>query len=315
MIVTNNLNVYYGKKQILFDISLAIKSGERALIVGPNGAGKSTLIKLLAGEISPFTGKCDESRGLRIGYFAQHQLEQLDADRSPLAHLQQLDEQASEKDLRNFLGGFAFTGDMATEPVGPLSGGEKARLVLAMLVYNRPNLLLLDEPTNHLDLEMRHALTMALQEFDGAMILVSHDRHMLRSVCDTLLLVAQGCVETFTGDLEEYADWLIERRNSESENHSPEEPQLSKKEKRRQSAEQRKSEQPLRRELKRLEQQIMKLHAQKTAVSEKLADPTIYDGGDSDLPKALSIEHSALERQLNESEEQWLLLSGKLEQT
>ena len=192
----NHVSIGYGETTILRQLNTGIFPGDRIGLLGPNGAGKSTLIKLLAGELVPLTGQCDTSKGLRIGYFAQHQLEQLHTDLSPLQHMQMLNEQASEKELRNFLGGFAFAGDMATEPVGPLSGGEKARLVLAMLVYNKPNLLLLDEPTNHLDLEMRHALTMALQEFDGAMVLVSHDRHMLRSVCDTLLLVAEGRVES-----------------------------------------------------------------------------------------------------------------------
>lgn len=310
----NHVSIGYGETTILRQLNTGIFPGDRIGLLGPNGAGKSTLIKLLTGELAPLMGQCDTSKGLRVGYFAQHQLEQLHTELSPLQHMQQLNEHASEKDLRNFLGGFAFAGDMATEPVGPLSGGEKARLVLAMLVYNKPNLLLLDEPTNHLDLEMRHALTMALQEFDGAMVLVSHDRHMLRSVCDTLLLVAEGGVETFTGDLDDYAAWLIEQRSGEAQNDQPNESQLSKKDKRRQSARQRKQEQPLRRQLRQLEQQLTKLQAQKTEVSEKLADPSVYDGGDSELLKTLSIEHTALERQLNETEEHWLLLSEELEQ-
>jgi ATP-binding cassette subfamily F protein 3 len=309
----NNVSIGYGETTILRQLNTGIFPGDRIGLLGPNGAGKSTLIKLLAGELLPLAGQCDKSKGLRIGYFAQHQLEQLDTDQSPLQHMQQLNEQASEKELRLFLGGFAFSGDMATEPVGPLSGGEKARLVLAMLVYNKPNLLLLDEPTNHLDLEMRHALTMALQEFDGAMILVSHDRHMLRSVCDTLLLVAEGRVETFSGDLEDYATWLIEQRSGEAQDCRPDDSQLSKKEKRRQNAAQRKNEQPLRRELKQLEQLLAKLQTRKTEVAEKLADPSVYDGDDSELLKALSIEHTALERQLNDAEEHWLLLSEELE--
>jgi ATP-binding cassette subfamily F protein 3 len=311
----NAVSIGYGETTILRQLNTGIFPGDRIGLLGPNGAGKSTLIKLLAEELFPLTGQCDKSKGLRVGYFAQHQLEQLHTDLSPLQHMQLLNEQASEKELRNFLGGFAFAGDMATEPVGPLSGGEKARLVLAMLVYNKPNLLLLDEPTNHLDLEMRHALTMALQGFDGATVLVSHDRHMLRSVCDTLLLVAEGRVKVFSGDLEDYATWLIEQRSGEAQNNQPNESQLSKKEKRRQDAEQRKNEQPLRRKLKQLEQLLAKLHTQKTEVAEKLADPSVYDEDDSELLKTLSIEHTVLERQLYETEEHWLLLSEKLEQT
>ena len=310
----NRVSAGYGNTAVLEHLNFGILPGDRIGLLGPNGAGKSTLIKMLAGEIAPLAGSCDQSRGLRIGYFAQHQLEQLDDRRSALAHLQALDKQASEKELRNFLGGFAFAGDMATEPVGPLSGGEKARLVLAMLVYNRPNLLLLDEPTNHLDLEMRHALTMALQEFDGAMILVSHDRHMLRSVCDTLLLVAGGGVAPFNGDLDEYATWLIEQRTVESEG-SNDQAQLSKKEKRRQSAAERKNKQPLRRELKQLEQQLEKLQARRAEVSQELADPSIYNGGDNELLKRLSVELTTLDRQLQETEEQWLTLSEELEES
>ncbi|MDQ6986475.1 MAG: ATP-binding cassette domain-containing protein [Mariprofundaceae bacterium] len=315
----NNASAGYGETTILKALNFGILPGDRIGLLGPNGAGKSTLIKLLAGEIQPLNGKCETSKGLRIGYFAQHQLEQLDADRSPLEHLQDLNERASQRELRAFLGGFAFVGDMASEPVGPLSGGEKARLVLAMLVYNKPNLLLLDEPTNHLDLEMRHALTMALQEFDGAMILVSHDRYMLRSVCDTLLLVAESRVEIFTGDLEDYATWMMEQRSGKTEKNTADQAPLSKKDKRRQSAAQRKdaaaqkNSQSLRHDLKKLEQQLVKLQTQKNHVAEKLADPTIYDGRDSELLKSLSLEHCTLEQQLGDMEGQWLLLSDKLE--
>jgi len=310
----NDASAGYGETTILRQLNFSILPGDRIGLLGPNGAGKSTLIKLLASEISPLAGQCNESKGLRIGYFAQHQLEQLEANRSPLEHLRQLNEKAPEKELRGFLGGFAFAGDMATEPVGPLSGGEKARLVLAMLVYDKPNLLLLDEPTNHLDLEMRHALTMALQEFDGAMILVSHDRYMLRSVCDTLMLVARGCVETFSGDLEDYAAWLIEQRSDKAVSDRPNEPRISRKEKRRQSAEQRKNRQSLHREFRSLEQQLAKLQARKTEVTEQLADPLTYDGDDDELLKALGIEHASLQRQLDEMEGQWLLLSEELKQ-
>ncbi|MDX8392739.1 MAG: ATP-binding cassette domain-containing protein [Mariprofundaceae bacterium] len=309
----------YAETTILSGLNFSILPGDRIGLLGPNGAGKSTLIKLLAGEIEALDGKCQTSKGLRIGYFAQHQLEQLDANRSPLEHLQDMNARASQKELRNFLGGFAFAGDMASEPVGPLSGGEKARLVLAMLVYNKPNLLLLDEPTNHLDLEMRHALTMALQEFDGAMILVSHDRYMLRSVCDTLLLVAKKHVGAFNGDLEDYAAWMMDQRSSKVEKTTTDQVQMSKKDKRRQSAVQRKNatalknSQSLRRDLKKIEQQLAKQQAQKCAVAEELADPAIYGEHDRERLKKLSMEHTTLEQQLNDMEGQWLLLSDKLD--
>ena len=198
----------YGDKTILQNINMNIVEGDRIGLLGHNGAGKSTLIKLLAGEISPQSGTRSPAKGINVGYFAQHQLEQLDKHASPLLHLQRIDPKATEQKLRSYLGGFAFQGDMATAQVAPFSGGEKARLVLALLVYQRPNLLLLDEPTNHLDLEMRLALTTALQEFEGALIVVSHDRHLLRTVADTLLLVADGAVNDFDGDLEDYRRWV-----------------------------------------------------------------------------------------------------------
>src|SRR5690606_11701472 len=215
--------------------------------LGPNGAGKSTLIKVLAGTQPAIAGERLEPQDVRIGYFAQHQLEQLDVAASPLQHLQRLDPRAAEQDLRRFLGGFGFSGDTVFGNVELFSGGEKARLVLTLLVYRRPNLLLLDEPTNHLDLEMRHALTVALQEFGGAMVIVSHDRFLLRSVTDRWLLVADGSVQEYDGDLEEYRAWLADRRARQGER-----PDLAgkaggvqaRKDRKRAEAEQRQREQP-----------------------------------------------------------------------
>ena len=197
-----NVSAGYGDTSIIKAVDMMITPGDRIGLLGPNGAGKSTLIKLLAGSsldnsIKIQQGEREVSKEIKIGYFAQHQLEQLHPEHSPIDHLKQLDPQAREADLRNHLGGFGFSNDMALSPVAPFSGGEKSRLVLAMLVYQRPNLLLLDEPTNHLDLEMRQALATALQEFSGAMIIVSHDRHLLRVTCDQLLLVHDQCVEEF----------------------------------------------------------------------------------------------------------------------
>ncbi|MGB5465626.1 MAG: ATP-binding cassette domain-containing protein, partial [Sedimenticolaceae bacterium] len=198
----------YAGKAVIGRATLALNPGDRIGLLGPNGAGKSTLIKLLAGALAPLEGEREAARHLAIGYFAQHQLEQLQPGHSPLDHLQQVDPQASEQSMRDYLGGFGFVGDKALEAVAPFSGGEKSRLVLALLVYQRPNLLLLDEPTNHLDLEMRQALATALQEFDGAMVVVSHDRHLLRLTCDQLLLVHSGRVEEFADELDAYASWL-----------------------------------------------------------------------------------------------------------
>src|SRR5690606_1540136 len=204
--------VGYGDRIVLSSFSMTIQPGDRIGLLGRNGAGKSTLMKLLAGELTASGGKRTEARDLRIGYFAQHQLEQLSADHSPIGHLRRLGAEAAaratEQELRGFLGGFGFSGDRVFEPVGPFSGGAKARLVLALVSYQRPNLLLLDEPTNHLDLEMRQALAVALQDYEAAVVLVSHDRHLLRAVADELVLVDQGRATPFDGDLDDYARWF-----------------------------------------------------------------------------------------------------------
>src|SRR6185503_7559596 len=197
--------------RILDHLKLLIAPGERVGLLGPNGAGKSTLVRTLAGELAPLAGTATFSPHLRVGYFAQHQLEQLDPKASPILHFKRLDPRATEQDLRTFLGGFNFRGDRVFEAVEPFSGGEKARLALALVVYQRPNLLLLDEPTNHLDLDMRHALETALLGYAGAVVLVSHDRHLLSATCDSLLLVADGTCKAFEGDLDDYAKWLNDR--------------------------------------------------------------------------------------------------------
>ena len=215
LLALENQAAGYDGRQIIGGLNLTIAPGDRLALLGRNGAGKSTVMKLLAGELAPMGGVRTEARDLKLGYFAQHQLEQLGIKQSPLQQLQELDEsmrggagRAPEQELRDFLGGFGFRGDRVFEPVGPFSGGEKARLVLALVVYRRPNLLLLDEPTNHLDLEMRQALAVALQDYEGAVVLVSHDRHLLRTVADEFRLVSAGRAEPFDGDLEDYAQWL-----------------------------------------------------------------------------------------------------------
>jgi ATP-binding cassette subfamily F protein 3 len=307
----NRVDAGYGDAPILRKLVMSLLPGERIGLLGPNGAGKSTLIKLLAGELVPLAGERIESQGLRIGYFAQHQLEQLHEAMSPLQHLMALDAGAGEKELRSFLGGFDFHGDMALAPVGPMSGGEKARLVLAMIVNQQPNLLLLDEPTNHLDLEMRHALSMALQDFEGVMVLVSHDRHLLRSVCDSLWLVAEGAATVFDGDLEDYARWLSEQGSDTSEVVST--PAVSRKDQRREQAERRKATQPLRNRVKRLEQQLEKLQARKEELTTRLADPALYEDGAGDQLQGLSREHREVEVELEAIESEWLEASEELE--
>ncbi|HKI60026.1 MAG TPA: ATP-binding cassette domain-containing protein, partial [Mariprofundaceae bacterium] len=318
----NRVHAGYGDTTILQSVSLSILPGERIGLLGQNGAGKSTLIKLLADASTLQQGQREEAQGLRIGYFAQHQLEQLSGDSSPLQHLQRLDEKsggtATEKELRSFLGGFAFHGDMATNPVAPFSGGEKARLVLAMLVYQQPNLLLLDEPTNHLDLEMRYALTLALQSFEGAMILVSHDRHLLRTVCDSLLLVARSGITPFSGDLDDYAKGLFNEEDLQpSKSQTPDRPparsQAVRKEQRRLESERRKELQPLRNRVKKLEQSMEKLQSRKTELAEMLANPTLYEDSNKEQLKSLALEHHRIEAELDEAEEAWMVGSEELE--
>lgn len=312
----------YGDNNILQNTSISLLPNDRIGLLGPNGAGKSTLIKLLAGENQPSKGKCIESKGLRIGYFAQHQLEQLDAKASPVQHLFDINPELSEKEARLFLGGFAFHGDMAMEPITAFSGGEKARLVLAILVYQRPNLLLMDEPTNHLDLDMRLALTVALQSFEGALVLVSHDRHLLRTVCDSLWLVADQKVEPFTGDLDEYARWLNESRLNQQRlltagevktEASGEHTQAARKAKRKDDAERRKALQPLRNKVKKLEQQLEKLHAKEAELNKSLADASLYEESEKARLLALTAEHSQVKQQLDDIEEEWMTLSEELE--
>jgi ATP-binding cassette subfamily F protein 3 len=266
-------DIGYGETVVIENTSLSITPGNRIGLLGPNGAGRSSLIKILAGDMQPLQGEVRFAEALKIGYFAQHQLEQLRLDESPLWHLQQLDKKATEKELRNFLGGFDFRGDKISEKVKPFSGGEKARLVLALLVYQNPNLLLLDEPTNHLDLEMRHALSMALQEYQGAIVVVSHDRHLLRSVTDQLFLVANGTVQPFDGDLDDYRTWLTEQKRSASDttNDTPRESGLSKKEQRKQEADRRKQLKPLFNKLKKTEQAVEKHHAEQKELEQQLA--------------------------------------------
>jgi len=302
----------YGEKTILHDLSFSLLPGERIGLLGPNGEGKSTLIKLMAGELMQQQGNRETAKELSIGYFAQHQLEQLHGELSPLQHIRMLNEDLSEKEARQFLGGFDFRGDMALAPVSPFSGGEKARLVLAMIVYQQPNLLLLDEPTNHLDLEMRHALSIALQSFEGAMVLVSHDRHLLRTVCDSLVLVSNGSVAPFKGDLDEYSAWLLQQRSAGDEKNTAT-VRPSRKDERRLKTEQRKMLQPLRNKVKKLESELEKLHAQKIDLDAQLADPALYEAAAPEKVRTLTIEQRQVEQALQQCEETWLTASEELE--
>lgn len=207
-----NITKHFGHVIALAGVSFDVKAGECHCLLGDNGAGKSTFIKTIAGELQTLAGEAQFNKGLSIGYFAQHQVEMLRHDESPLWHMTKIAPTVREQELRNFLGSFNFNGNMATSSIAPFSGGEKARLALALIVWQRPNLLLLDEPTNHLDLETREALTSALAQFEGTLMLVSHDRHLLRATTDEFIIVADGEVSPFDGDLDDYKDWLYKTK-------------------------------------------------------------------------------------------------------
>jgi ATP-binding cassette subfamily F protein 3 len=307
----------YADNIILAHAEFSIQPGDRIGLLGPNGAGKSTLIKLLAGALQPAAGQRLPAQDLRIGYFAQHQLEQLDTQASPLLHLQRLDPDASEQQLRDFLGGFGFAGEQALALVGPFSGGEKARLVLALLVYQRPNLLLLDEPTNHLDLEMRLALGQALQDFAGAMVIVSHDRHLLRITSDQLWLVYGGRIDNFTGDLDDYPAWLMEHRRQLSDQgesaSTGEHTATARRERKRFAAEQRRQLQPLRNSLRKLEQEMARHQQQQQQLEVQLADNALYQAARKEELKQCLAEKAAIDRLIEDAEENWLEISEKLE--
>ena len=306
--------VGYDGAPVLEGLRLSLAPGARLGLLGRNGAGKSTLIRLLAGELEPLAGKRRTAPELRIGYFAQHQLEQLHGELSPLAHLQRLDRTAPEQALRDYLGGFGFSGDQAVEPVAPFSGGEKARLVLALLVYQRPALLLLDEPTNHLDLEMRLALELALQDYGGALVLVSHDRHLLRTVTDEFLLVDGGGARPFDGDLDDYRAWLQGNRGETAERKAATEGAgASRRDRRREAAAQRERLAPLKRSLREVEAELERLQERQAALEHSLADPALYEAGAKARLQEILLEKAETDRALEAAEARWLDLSEQLE--
>ncbi|MBP2153774.1 ABC transporter ATP-binding protein [Erwinia rhapontici] len=307
----------YGDRKILNSIKLNLVPGSRIGLLGRNGAGKSTLIKLLAGELAPLEGDIGLSKGIKLGYFAQHQLEFLRADESPIQHLVRLAPKVLEQQLRDYLGGFGFQGDKVTEETRRFSGGEKARLVLALVVWQRPNLLLLDEPTNHLDLDMRQALTEALIDFEGALVVVSHDRHLLRSTTDDLYLVHDGKVEAFEGDLEDYQQWLSDLQRQTSAEAAPKADSANsaqaRKDQKRRDAELRTQTQPLRKQIEKLEKQMEKHNAQLADVESKLSESAIYDQSrKADLTAALQQQATA-KSALEECEMEWLEAQEELE--
>jgi ATP-binding cassette subfamily F protein 3 len=309
---------------LIKNVSLKLHGNSRIGLLGFNGAGKSTLLKTIAAQLSFLSGDIVSSKHLKVGYFAQHQVDVMDMQASPMLMMQRQDPKIREQEVRNFLGGFDFRGDRVSEPIHNFSGGEKARLALALIVWQKPNLLLLDEPTNHLDLEMRHALTVALQGFEGALVLVSHDRHLMSNTVDEFYTVHRGQLSAFDGDLDDYARWLQDPdglRNTStgkdikpsSVSTSPAVVTVDKKDQRKQAAAQREQLAPLRREIRTLEQKMEKLGTELATLEDKLGDATLYeDKRRNDLTELLR-QQGYCKAELNQCEESWLLKSTELE--
>ncbi|WP_321908824.1 ATP-binding cassette domain-containing protein [Paraburkholderia sp. J11-2] len=320
-----------GETPIVERVTLSIQNGQRIGLLGANGQGKSTLIKTLAGTLAALSGELRTGKGLQIGYFAQHQLETLRPDDSPLQHLARLAPDTREQELRDFLGGFNFPGEMATAPIAPFSGGEKARLALALIIWQKPNLLLLDEPTNHLDLETRHALTMALAQFEGTLILVSHDRHLLRATTDQFMLVAKHRLQPFDGDLDDYRDWLLQHAaeqraalkeaasgTADAANGANSADNVNRKEQRRQEAEQRQKvahlKKPLQAKIGKIEKEMDALNGEKSTLDAFVVDPASYEPEQkSRLTEAIRRQAEVASR-LETLEAAWLDAHEELEQ-
>ena len=333
LISVHDASVGYGGKAIVENIEFAMSPGDRIGLIGPNGAGKSTVIKLLAGELKRQSGNYHQSSELKIGYFAQHQIERLQLEHSPLEHIRILDDDtnnglATENQLRRYLGSFGFTGNKATSKVGPFSGGEKSRLALALLCYERPNLLLLDEPTNHLDIDMRQALAVALQDYSGAVVLVSHDRHLLKVNSDSLLLVANGRAQEFSGSVDDYPKWLaahhrgeviddttaISSRDVDATPDPEDNSAQAKKERKRIEAERRMAMQPLTNRLKRCDREMEKLNIKKAEIETRLADNELYEDGQRELLKQLLTDQAYIQKELDQVEEEWFAVQEEIEQ-
>ena len=329
LIQAEKLHLGYDDIRVISDIHFRLEAGARIGLLGANGAGKSTLVKALAGSLLPQGGDIECAKELNIGYFAQHQLEQLRNDDTPLSHLSRLHPEASESELRNFLGGFGFAGSMALSLVKPMSGGEKARLVLATLVRQKPNLLLLDEPTNHLDLNMRHALNIALQSFEGALLVVSHDRHLLQTVTDELWLVADGRLNPYEEDLDAYARWLLKSRVSTSiKSDTDAQADLTnpsaietvslsadqRRQRKRDEAELRKQLRPMTLRTQVIEKRIDQLEREAKIREAALSDSSIYEDGQKDTLKKILHQQGIEAAELDELETEWMELNEQLEQ-
>ena len=307
----------YGGKPVLHGIDLSLENGARYGLLGVNGSGKSTFIKTLAGELNVSSGRIVRSDKLNIGYFAQHQLDTLRPDQSPLWHIQKLSPDVREQEIRNFLGSFNFIGDAALQKTEPFSGGEKARLALAMIVWQKPNLLLLDEPTNHLDLDMRHALTLALQSFQGALIVVSHDRSLLEATTDSFLLIEQGRLKTFDGDLEDYRRYRLAQENAAAAPAASSQSQNRKDTKRVEAQirqEKARLGKPLQQKISQAEKEMAALSEIQTACEAFLAQEDAYsDANKAKLQQTLA-QLAETKVKLEKQEENWLAWQEELEQ-
>jgi ATP-binding cassette subfamily F protein 3 len=305
-------------RTILENVTLMVRGGSRTGILGVNGAGTSTLVKTLARELLPLAGHYQPARGLEVGYFAQQQLDLLDPELSPLQHFMRIAPDTREQELRDMLGGFGFGGSMVTQPVAPFSGGEKARLALALIVWRKPNLLLLDEPSNHLDVDTREALARALAEFPGSVLLVSHDRHLLRTTVDDFWIVADGRVQPFEGDLEDYREWLQQRtagRNQDRRTAAP--PERDRKAERREQAHARQllaaRRKPLETRLKKAEDAMAQSQARLAEINALMAQADFYTDAWRDRRPGLLAEHGELTKALQASEDEWLQVQAEIE--
>lgn len=319
LLAIDQADLGYTNKVILPNVKLSIAPGHRIGLLGPNGAGKSTLLKTLCNDIPQLSGNRSEGEHLRIGYFAQHQLEALDTSASGGLILQRLRPQASNQEIRNFLGGFGFHGDKALEIIEPFSGGEKARLALACVAWQKPNLLILDEPTNHLDIDMREALTLALQHFEGAILVVSHDRHLLKATVDEYWLVDDGKIALFDGDLEDYHAYIQAKQanavtSSESVKTDTGNSATERKEQKRLEAEQRQRLAPLRKQQQAAEKKMDKLAIQLAEIEESLADTELYEASRKAELTDILQQQAQLKSELEDVEMQWMALTEQLEQ-
>lgn len=307
----------YGETTTLRNVNASLRPGDRIGLLGPNGAGKSTLIKALVGELTLQDGGYYGGEYLNVGYFAQHQVDALDLLVSPQKQLQQIKPHVSDQEVWNFLGGFGFHGDQTTETCEKFSGGELARLALARVAWVKPNLLILDEPTNHLDLEMRHALTMALQNYDGAIVVVSHDRHLLANTVEQFWLVNDGQVQEFDGDLDDYRLWLKQQLNSGPDTKAnvadKENSAEARKEKKRHEAEIRKQLSPVKKAVDKLEAQVEQLQTSLSNIEDQLADTSLYESARKDDLQSLLAEQAEQKKQLEETEESWMEKLEELE--